>query len=206
MAEKNKILEFSRDKFLSEGFYKITMDEIAGGLRISKKTIYKYFSSKNILVEGVIRLVKKILKKQLDDISAVEGNSIIKIKKLTNFFAELSFQINPKMLNDLKTYRPDLWKEIDEFRTKNIKRFWKKIIEQGKKEGYIIDYPSELMLEIMIGAMQRIINPTFILNNNLSIQKAFEITFGILINGLLTEKGKKVYKEIQKGTENENIF
>ena len=51
MKEKEKIANYSKDVFFKSGFYKITMDEIAQGLRMSKKTIYKYFPSKKILFE-----------------------------------------------------------------------------------------------------------------------------------------------------------
>ena len=89
MEEKEKIISFSKDKFLSEGFYKITMDEIANGLRMSKKTIYKYFISKDILVEAAVKLFQSIMQSKIDSIIKSDSNSIIKIKKLTNMFAEI---------------------------------------------------------------------------------------------------------------------
>ncbi|MBI1931077.1 MAG: TetR/AcrR family transcriptional regulator [Ignavibacteriales bacterium] len=193
MEEKEKIISFSKDKFLSEGFYKITMDEIANGLRMSKKTIYKYFISKDILVEAAVKLFQSIMQSKIDSIIKSDSNSIIKIKKLTNMFAEISLKVNSKMMNDLQTHRPDLWQDIEEFRTRNIEKLWKNIFDQGKKEGYIIDYPSEIMVQVIISAMQGIINPNFLINHNLSIKDAFEITFGMLINGVLTESGKKIY-------------
>lgn len=193
MEEKEKIISFSKDKFLSEGFYKITMDEIANGLRMSKKTIYKYFISKDILVEAAVKLFQSIMQSKIDSIIKSDSNSIIKIKKLTNMFAEISLKVNSKMMNDLQTHRPDLWQDIEEFRTRNIEKLWKNIFDQGKKEGYIIDYPSEIMVQVIISAMQGIINPNFLINHNLSIKDAFEITFGMLINGVLTDSGKKIY-------------
>ncbi|MBK8944329.1 MAG: TetR/AcrR family transcriptional regulator [Ignavibacteriae bacterium] len=198
MEEKEKIVSFSKDKFLSDGFYKITMDEIASGLRMSKKTIYKYFASKEILVDAAVKFFQSLVQKKIEDIIKSDCNSILKIKKLTNLFAELSLKINNKMMDDLKSFRPDLWQNIDEFRTRNIEKIWKNIFEQGKKEGYIVDYPSEIMVHVILASMQKIINPAFLINHNLSISQAFEITFGMLINGILTESGKKIYKKIEK--------
>ncbi|MBL7128958.1 MAG: helix-turn-helix transcriptional regulator, partial [Ignavibacteria bacterium] len=48
--DRDKILNFARQKFHREGFYKISMDEIAKELHVSKKTIYKYFPSKEKLL------------------------------------------------------------------------------------------------------------------------------------------------------------
>lgn len=204
MNDDQKIIDYSKDKFLSEGFYKITMDEIASGLRMSKKTIYKFFPSKNLLVDATVKLFKAMVQKKLDSITKGEANSIIKIKRLTNLFAELSLKISPKMMEDLRLHRPELWQNIEDFRTKNIKKIWNNILDQGKMEGNIVNFPNDIIIEVILAAMQRIISPQFLLNNNLSIQHAFEVTFGMLINGILTDKGKKVYSKIEKESKNEN--
>jgi len=201
MEERDKIIDYAKEKFTAEGFYKITMDEIAAGLRISKKTIYKFFPSKDKLVNAAVALFKSFIQKKLDSITMGETNSILKIKNLSNLIGEISLKISPKMMGDLKTHRPELWENIEEFRTKNFIRIWGEIFDQGKQEGYIHDYPNELMIEVIVATMQRIINPTFLINHNLSIQEAFNITFGMLINGILTEKGKKVYKKLEKENE-----
>ncbi|MCX6165394.1 MAG: TetR/AcrR family transcriptional regulator, partial [Ignavibacteriae bacterium] len=54
MKEKDIILKFAGEKFYKDGFNKISMDEIASQLHISKKTIYKYFPSKDKLIESLI--------------------------------------------------------------------------------------------------------------------------------------------------------
>ncbi|MCB9209535.1 MAG: TetR/AcrR family transcriptional regulator [Ignavibacteriales bacterium] len=198
MKEEEKIVTFSKDKFLNEGFYKITMDEIASGLRMSKKTIYKYFPSKDKLVYAVVKFFQSIVKKKIDTIIESDINSILKIKKLTNVFMEISLTISSKMLNDLRTHRPDYWQDIENFRTNLIEKTWLSIFDQGKREGYIVDYPSEIMVHVFLNAMRGVINPEFLLSKNLAIRDAFEITFGMLINGVLTDKGKKVYKKIEK--------
>ena len=90
MNEKEKIENYTTDLFLQSGFYKITMDEIAKGLRISKKTIYKYFPSKNFLVDAVMQaFMLKVRKKLLKQV-AQEDNAILKIKALTELFAEFT--------------------------------------------------------------------------------------------------------------------
>lgn len=196
---KEKIIEYSKEKFFSNGFHKITMDELAGELKISKKTIYKFFISKNKLVDAVVKSFQSYIKHRLENISTSDKNSILKIKDLSNIFSHLAIKINTKMIDDMRIYRPNLWEEIEKFRAEIIENFWLNILEQGKKEGYIHDYPNYIMINIIIASIQKIINPSFLLEQNLSINSAFELTFKILINGLLTEKGRKVYNNISKG-------
>ncbi|MHB1689000.1 MAG: TetR family transcriptional regulator, partial [Ignavibacteriaceae bacterium] len=57
--DKEKILELAREIFLQEGFYKTSLDGIAQQLKISKKTIYKHFRSKDELVrESIINFIQ----------------------------------------------------------------------------------------------------------------------------------------------------
>lgn len=203
MTEKNKITEFAREKFLQSGFYKISMDEIAKGLSISKKTIYKHFPSKNKLVDEVISDFRLGLKSKIEEIVDGKQNSILKIKMLTKIFAQFSLKLNQKFLFDMKTHRPDLWEEIEIFRKYQIENNWKRIINQGKAENYIIDQPSDIITSVIFSSVTSIVNPTFLLNHNYSISQAFQITFEIVIKGILTSKGLKVYNKIEQENENE---
>ncbi len=193
MREKDKIIEFSKNTFLKNGFHKVTMDEIASGLRISKKTIYKYFQSKNELVNAVVRIYQKNIKKQLNEAVDSKENSILKMKALAEFMAEFSINIDKRMLYDLQAYRPELWKKIDNFRIHVIEEIWINIINAGKKEKNIINKPNDIIITIILGSIKEIINPVFLLNHSYSMKQAFEITFEIILSGILTEKGKKLY-------------
>lgn len=198
MNEKDKISNYSQDVFFKSGFYKITMDEIAQGLRISKKTIYKYFPSKNLLLESVVKTFMNSTKKRLLKNIAEQENSIMKIRALTEVFAELSLKLNQKLLYDLQTHMPELWESVEKFRGELIKKIWEDIINQGKKEGYIIDKPNDIIITVIYSAIRSIINPTFLLHHNYSMSEAFRITFDLLIQGLLTPEGLKVYNKIER--------
>jgi hypothetical protein len=72
-----------------------------------------------------------------------------------------------------------------------------KIIEQGKKEKYIINHPSLVMINVFISSIRGIINPAFILNSKIPAYKALESTLDILMNGILTPKGKNLLKKLK---------
>lgn len=203
MNEKEKIVNYSKDVFFKRGFYKITMDEIASKLRISKKTIYKHFFSKEKLVDAAVELFQKNLKKEINSILSTKENSIFKIKALTKIFAELSIKVDEQMLYDLQSHRPDLWERIDQFRGNIIREVWVDIINAGKQEKCIIDKPNEMIITIILSSLRGTINPLFLLHHNYSVKEAFEIVFDILINGILTEKGKILYYKSIMETENE---
>ena len=73
---KDKIISKAKEMFLKLGFKSITMDDIACEMCISKKTIYKYFSNKDILIEESIQVVHKEINETIDKIVAQNFNAI----------------------------------------------------------------------------------------------------------------------------------
>jgi AcrR family transcriptional regulator len=198
MKEKEKISNYSQDLFFKSGFYKITMDEIAKGLRISKKTIYKHFSSKKNLLEAIVNSFLLSTQSRILKNIGEQENAILKMKALSELFAELSLKMNRKMLYDLQIHMPELWKTVESFREKLIRNIWEDIINQAKKEDYIVNKPNDIIITFILSSIQSIINPTFLINHNYSMNEAFKITFDLIIQGLLTAEGIKVYNKIEK--------
>src|SRR5262249_36489071 len=52
---RQRIIRAAREHFLAHGFHRVTMDDLADGLGMSKKTIYSHFPSKTALLEAVLQ-------------------------------------------------------------------------------------------------------------------------------------------------------
>ena len=203
-SEQTKIIDFCKDYFLENGFYKTTMDEIAAHLRMSKKTIYKYYSTKEDLVRETIIKFLEFHKENIGQIINENSNAVTKLNELFNYIGKMIAKINEKFIRDIQTQMPDLWKDIDAFRTKMMTINIGKIIEQGKKEGVFIDKTSAIITGVFISAVRGVINPEFIMANKFSIKMALEETIEIIINGITTEKGKKAFQLLKSEQSNEN--
>jgi AcrR family transcriptional regulator len=195
MEEQNKIIEQTEEKFFRDGFYKTTMDEIASELRISKKTIYKFFPSKDDLVKAIAKYFMNRLKSSILPALNSEKNAIEKLGDLINILAKVSEKISAARMEELKRHYPSLWNEIDSFRTEMMFGNITKVIEQGKKEGLFVDYPTNIIMNVLVASVRTIVNPDFILNNNFSIIEAARFAFRIVIGGILTDKGKKEFNK-----------
>ena len=88
---KDKILEKSKHLFLNFGFKSITMDEIAGSMGVSKKTIYKYFKNKTELIDTVTHDMFNTISIGIDEICEVGMNPIHEL-----------FSINKLVMENLK--------------------------------------------------------------------------------------------------------
>lgn len=195
MEEIQKIIEVSEEKFFREGFHKTTMDEVALELKVSKKTIYKFFPSKDELVLAIAKHFMNKMKNRIVPALSSDYNAIKKLEELIKILANASLRISPKMLDDMRRYFPTIWNEIDNFRTEMMFGNLTKVIEQGKAEELFLDYPTPIVMNILVSSLRATVNPEFILNNNFSIIEAAQTAFKIIIGGILTEKGKKVFNE-----------
>ena len=193
--DKNKILNYAHQKFMKGGFYKVSMDELASDLGMSKKTIYKYFPSKERLVEEVSIRLRENVRSKIEDIIESDKDAVIKIVGLLKTVGEVLAKVEERMMADLQKHLPLLWIEIDEFRTKQINQFFTKIVNQGKKEGFIVNFPIEIIMTVYLSSIRAVINPTFVMNNKFTFKEAMDYTFNIILNGILTDKGRKIFNK-----------
>ncbi len=194
MDTRQNLVNNSSEIFMKYGFFKTTMDDLARELKISKKTIYKYFSSKEDLINAIIQNLMNLVQTNINRIVSGKENSVLKLLNLSNFFLDLSFRIDNRWISDLKIHNPKAWERIEHFRKETIIFAFNNIIDQGKKENLIVDKPNIIIVTIILSSVQGIINPEFLANNNFSMKEAFIQTFDILISGILTKKGKKLFK------------
>ncbi len=197
--EKEKIINFAAQKFMDGGFFKTTMDELATELRVSKKTIYKNFASKEVLVKTVALRILNTNAKLIEDAVNLKCNPVEKLYRIFETVGKILMKINENNIRDIHYYTPETWKEIDEFRTKKMNAFLKDIIEQGQKEGYILKRKPEIIITMFLASARAIVNPAFVINNRFTLFEALKETTEILSNGIMTEKGRKVFKKLKDG-------
>ncbi len=197
--EKEKIINFCREEFFKNGLKNVTMDYVAKNLKISKKTIYKLFSSKDELIMSVIDNFTATVREGYIDIVSSDETTIVKLKKVYFFIVNFLLKAGDNWIKEIKYYNPQIWEKIDNFRTALMYEQLGKIIEQGKREEVIVDIPNEIIITVLISGARGVINPEFLLHNNFSANVAATHTLTILFNGIFTKKGRKILKEIKLG-------
>ncbi|MFN3245755.1 MAG: hypothetical protein ACK42K_03575, partial [Leptonema sp. (in: bacteria)] len=87
-----------------------------------------------------------------------------------------------------KTYNKNVVSDIGGFSAIYDLSFLKEY-KKGVKEGHFKKYEPIIITQIFVSSVKNIINPEFILNNNISADKALKETINFIFNSLLTEKG-----------------
>ncbi len=197
--EKEKIIIFAAQKFMEGGFFKTTMDELAAEMRMSKKTIYKNFPSKEKLVTQVAKRILDDNSHLIDETVALKCNAVEKLFRIFQTVAKIISKINENNLKDIHYYSPETWKEIDDFRTKKMTFFLANIIAQGQKEGYFVKKRPEIIITMFLASARAIATPAFIINNRFTFLEALDEMSEILARGITTDKGKKIFNKLKDG-------
>jgi len=202
VSEKDKILYFTHAKFITEGFYKTTMDEIAKDLQISKKTIYKHFPSKESLLEEVCNMRIDYMNEKIDEIVISGDDSVTKFLKLVNMHKSLLMNCSDMWFKDLQVHAPHRLDKFMEMRESRLVGVLTKFVEQGKKEKTVQNVPIQILITALMGAVDSVTKSEFILNSQYSFHDAIRITSEIFFNGILTDSGREKYTHTKKLFEN----
>ena len=132
---KDKIINKAKEMFLKLGFKSITMDDIACEMCISKKTIYKYFSNKDILIEESIDLLHKEVKEIMDAIISKNYNAIEENFEIKRMFREMFKSDESSPIYQLKKHYPDIYNKVLNIQVSICEDCFRKNILKGIKEG-----------------------------------------------------------------------
>jgi AcrR family transcriptional regulator len=181
------IVAGARRHFFAHGFRGVTMDDLAEELAMSKKTLYAHFPSKTALLEAVIA----------DKLARVEAD----LKGVTDqaredFPAQLQAmllcmrrqadEIQPAFIRDVQREAPELFALVQNGRQKLIRHHFGKLLKDGRKSGSIrSDIPVDMMIEILVSAVDAIINPARMGELALTPKTGFAQITAVFLEGVL---------------------
>jgi AcrR family transcriptional regulator len=132
---KEKIIAKATDLFLKLGFKSVTMDDIAGEMCISKKTIYKYFCNKEILIAETTEIVHKAIHQSMDTIVAKNLNAIEENFKIRKMFKEMFKTGETSPAYQLKKHYPEIYDKVITREINECNAVFKQNIERGIGQG-----------------------------------------------------------------------
>ncbi len=198
MENKEKIAASAAMLFMRYGVRSVTMDDVARELAMSKKTLYQSFSNKDELIEEVAKGHIAMEKKEFEEIAENSKNAIDELHQLTGCVRRAMENMNPSLLFDLQKYHPAAWDMFLSFKTEFIQSHVRNNIERGMTEGYYREeLNADVLAKIRMEQVQLVFDPKIFPPTKYSIVEVQMIVLDHFIHGLLSDKGRKVFKEFQ---------
>lgn len=135
------------DLFMKLGFKSVTMDDIAGEMGISKKTIYKFFSNKEILIEEITGMIHSEIHEIIDQIVAQNYNAIEENYQIRKMFKEMFQSADTSPVYQLKKHYPSIFEKVMAMEMNECNTLFKKNIEKGIAQGL---YRKEIPVETFV--------------------------------------------------------
>jgi hypothetical protein len=145
---KDKIITKATELFLKLGFKSVTMDDIASEMCISKKTIYKFFCNKEILIAESTEMVHKTIHESIDIIAAKQYNAIKENFEIKKMFKEMFKSGESSPAYQLKKHYPEIYDKVMSREINECNTVFRQNIEKGIQQGL---YRENLDIDIYVG-------------------------------------------------------
>jgi AcrR family transcriptional regulator len=180
---RDKILANMKRLARDRGFHAVTTDELAAACGISKRTLYRYFNSKDEIIEQVLDKILEEVGGRVEKILTGPLSPPAKLQAMACTVVEEIRFLEPHIFHDLQHYYPHLWEKIDRFRTERLERLGQVYLE-GCQMGYFKEFSVALVINSFIAAARAVISPGFLINHNISLPRALDTMVEIFLHGI----------------------
>jgi AcrR family transcriptional regulator len=180
-----RILEKAGQFFITHGYSRVTMDDIASELRMSKKTLYRHFSSKEELGEAAIAASFARLGEELQAILTDERREFG--ERLESFIRTLAgrYERGAVVLRDLQRDAPALWQKLLELRRDSVQKRFGMLLAAGVKRGALrADVEPRLVLRMVLTLVDQLMRPDVLAELGMTAEQLFPRMLGVILDGL----------------------
>ena len=180
---KEKIILAAIEQFNRDG-YRFHMDDIAKTLKISKKTIYKYFAGKDALIAAVIGETFDSVHEAQRRIYADEKLSVQeKLRAILTAESKYERHMEISRVEELEQDAPHLHAMILQRYTTEWD-FVRRLLEQGMDAGIFLPLPVELVRGMLQEGMRMMHRDGFLLKNRLEYGPMIRTMVDIILRGI----------------------
>lgn len=204
MEPQEKILKNSLELFFKYGIKRVTMDDIAKELGMSKKTIYQFYKEKDDLVNQLteIELAKETIK--FDEIKNQAKDPIHEIMLISEKLREMMQHINPVFFIDLQKFYPKAFLQFQKFKENCAFNEILRNIKEGKSSGvYRQDVDEDFAARFRLAQIDMLMFGNFFSFEKISFVKSHELVLDMFVHGICTVKGHKLINSYKKIKEEE---
>ena len=200
--EFKNIISRVTDIYYQYGIKSVTMDDIARELGMSKKTLYKYISNKDELVEYCVNSLLEKRNCAFKEIEEEKLNALEELFLVNEHIVKMLKNYNPATEYDLKKYYPHLYDKLRKYRRTNMYEAVKNNIIKGKQEGlYRKDLNEDIISRVHVSRVENSYANEMFGIDELTSWKFVREMFTYHVHGIANEAGIKIFYEKLKDFE-----
>lgn len=182
--------------FQQHGFKKFSMDEVVKLAGVSKATFYKYFSSREKLLDGIISHKLNEIAQFRDALFNKEQTYYERYHNAIRISSQAMSQISGKFLEDIRQVYPEKWQAVEEFKSDAV-TVLEEFYEEGVREGLLLNIHPRLMAINDHFIFTQMTDPLVLKKTGLNLQEMFDHYFRMKNEGVISQR-KEFQKIIEK--------
>lgn len=183
---QERIVKAAENKFFRYGFFKVSIDEIVAEAKTSKAAVYRFYTSKEELVEAVLNNLNNHINQNIGSI--INNGSIAfrdKLEKIIEFTSGLFHMINKVFLEDLQNHSPKLKMEYQKMRVDRINTYYRKLFYEGVERGIVrTDIPLDFILHYYSKITELAVYPSSPELSNYTPKKTYQYLSRLFFEGV----------------------
>ena len=192
-----RIISAARRHFTAFGFSRTSMDDLAGELGMSKKTLYAHFPGKEALISCMLETKIAEVCKGMKALSEDESVPVIeRAHRMMAFIVRQMSEVSPAFLRDLERHHPALFARMESVRAELLPQVWGKLLADGVSSGLIRpELDPAFVSEMALTTIQGLLRPATLDRLQLRPHEVVDRVITIVFNGILTPAGRKAYEK-----------
>lgn len=176
-------------ELFSEGLYhEVGIREICKRAKVSPHTIYKYFGNKEELLYATIKEDMEALTENLISAASAQDSLPQKVVAFVETFFSFYYQ-NPAIAKIVFLNIPaSYWIDETKFVQRGYHDYIRDLIVQGQEEGLILQVDPQILMEIIMGAVSRLIIKWLIDPEEMEYQKTVNSVLAVIHQSMLVKK------------------
>lgn len=185
-----KILQVAEQLAFEVGYRRFNMDDLSRRLRMSKKTVYESFSSKDELFAIALNHRAAKILRRAQEILDLDEDAMTKLYLMSKHVVDEVSHIKPSLVKEVETYFPDVFDIYGDFYQKIVNTLIR-IIEQGERSGEFRSDVNPVVLAYMVqGIVEFSSNPYLLVESGLSLEEVYTAFMKILMEGIISPSSR----------------
>ena len=199
MEPQEKILKVALELFFKLGIKRVTMDDIAKELGMSKKTIYHFYKEKDDLVNQLCEIEMINHECVFNEISQMAKDPIHEIMLISLKMKEMMQNINPVFFLDLQKYYPVAFERFQKFKNECAYKQIHSNIVRGKELGvFRADIDADFTSKYRLAQIDMLMFGNYFSYEIITLTKTSELILDLFAYGICTIKGHKLINNYKK--------
>ena len=193
--QETHILKEGFEEIADIGVRSFTIDSFSKRIKMSKKTIYKFFPTKENLISAIMHFIFNRINSSFKEVMHGEPNPAVQFIKIMETIAKFAGRTPVNKVSELKSLYPEIWKEIESFRLSHQDDFYTILRNAQKQRLARDDINMRSVAIVYINTINSTFQPEFFLKNDLPIGETIRGFVQVVARGIFTPEGLEAIKK-----------